>query len=919
MIPRIPQQRKFANNDSKPFNDLISYIEGEDEIELGTVPEAELVAHQNLQSSKFNDLLNYATNPTDKNTKADKCIAIRTHGVANLKAASSEMNAVALRNTRCKDPAYHFILSWPEHEKPASDAIFDAAENAIKALGLAEHQYVIAIHGNTDNMHCHVSVNRVHPITFKAQHIEFAVKSLHLAARQSEIKHGWTHDNGIYIVEVNGHGKKLIVLNPEHRKSKGIASTHTKDESSEDVLPSWHDPDSLESWLKTRVAKALKQALPELSGWYALHTWLSRYEIKLADTGGGGMRLHITSPESGEILDIPVSKGLRLLKRDQLEKAWGPFTRDPVVAPILSDLKHLTSAQLTKGITHVLSDDPGAIRPPTAILARNGGLGRPPEHVLRVEQYTEGNETKRTGGLHDVPVGSVDAQRQDRGMLLQDTVSGGLGDDQTGEDQDVRRPGAGETSSRREGRLKRDDSKREQRKQERADALSDLRDRFAKYRRFVQAGDTGHFLRVKELQGTKTRALKEIRAQSTAAKFAIPKGTGSDVRLISNIVINEKSLRSKLLAETVFQEKIASLKAIRTPPLSWRAWLYEQANLADQAALSALRGIVYQAQRDAKKTASSEIEQEDSKAHDYQEKQFRRVMSRLLEEEKKEAAIRSANASHMRAYEADALLASYVGIKWRVTGNGNVEFSKSSGDHLFTDRGNRLTFDRVRVTDQEIRLALAHAETKFGNKLTLTGDDLVFTKRMAKLADDMGITILNPDLQIVIKQHRDELVMKSVEAVIITEAVQNHALKEKPPQAQNEEINQAQGQIENIQQSAFYASVESASLQETQASNSRSTHDRLRDEVLSIDPRATFVIAEQSNENYPYIGLIAAITESKDGDAAGFAQHTGRGIYALHATAAPLDHSDGIVEVIYRNGQPVIKAMTQKDGQGRVD
>ena len=62
-----------------------------------------------------------------------------------------------------------------------------------------------------------------------------------------------------------------------------------------------------------------------------------------------------------------------------------------------------------------------------------------------------------------------------------------------------------------------------------------------------------------------------------------------------------------------------------------------------------------------------------------------------------------------------------------------------------------------RVTDEEIRLALAHAEQKFGGRITLTGDDPAFTERMARLADDMGITVLNPELQPIIAAHRDLL------------------------------------------------------------------------------------------------------------------------------------------------------------------
>src|ERR1035437_10203784 len=106
MIPHIPNQRQHAANARTPFDDLVDYIEENKGQDLQTAPELD---------PQFANLLDYATNPTDKLTNVDKCLAIRTHGVSDISTASVEMNAVSAKNTRCKDPAYHFILSWPEH------------------------------------------------------------------------------------------------------------------------------------------------------------------------------------------------------------------------------------------------------------------------------------------------------------------------------------------------------------------------------------------------------------------------------------------------------------------------------------------------------------------------------------------------------------------------------------------------------------------------------------------------------------------------------------------------------------------------------------------------------------------------------------------------------------------------------------
>lgn len=932
MIPHIPNQRNFKSKTKGAFDDLNAYIEGDLQQEVGRAQGPERVTRETV-TNNFDDIVNYATASTDKDTKAEKCIAIRTSGiVGGIETATVEMNTVARKNHRCKDPAYHIILSWPEHEQPAPELIFDAAEHALKALGLAEHQYVLAIHGNTDNMHCHISVNRVHPGTFKSRNIEWAVKTLHLAARQSEIKHGWTHDNGIYIVKTNGHGKKEIVLHPEFGKTldQAVPRVHRDLGSEEEVLPSWHDPQSLDSWLKTKVAKALKHALPDLESWVALHAWLSPYGITLSDNGGGGMRLHATSPETGEVLDLAASKGLRLLKRGDLEKRWGPFHNSVEVPCTVPDFSDLSPADIAQGVEDVI----------------NNALdnGRPPEHILRAQQRPQGVLSEGTSGLHELPSGGLDVSGQDGGMLLPGAVPNRVGNSTPREDSNLRRTrarevsggsqgfgagGKGDGGTRQEGlqgdgrrgeeerqgfaqksqrSLNRNDAQRAQRKEERAAAREDLRQRFAQYRRFVRAGDTEHFLRLKDLKDVRSATLELVRKYAKAAKSAMPRSLSMDIRLVANVEIDAESLRRKLQAEAQFQASSRSLKATRTAPLSWRAWLFEQANLGDQAALSALRGIVYQAQRDAKKSGAGEGEEEDLEAEseDARERQFSKVMARLLDEEQKEAAIRSARSYSARPYEADALLARYGGLQWRVTGNGNVQYSDVRGQHLFTDRGNRVTFDRVRVTDEEIQLALAHSKQKFGNKLTLTGTDVVFTQRMACLADDLGMVVLNPELRVVIAQHREDRLLEVSQAAVVRQA----------PARPQPMAPALQRPVAPVAAPDPTVRPDTIAVQPTEHLHfsvpEKTTQERLRDKVLAIDPRATFEVADPMEPSRTYLGPIAAALDAPDEC---FAQHTGRSVYALHAVSVPTNAGESMVEVNYRSGIPTVMVQVIK-GKG---
>lgn len=84
-----------------------------------------------------------------------------------LESWQAQMLATAARVTRCRDPIEHYVLSWQTGEKPTEQQFGRAVEIAVAELGLSECQAVWAVHGNTDNLHVHIAVNRVHPVTFK--------------------------------------------------------------------------------------------------------------------------------------------------------------------------------------------------------------------------------------------------------------------------------------------------------------------------------------------------------------------------------------------------------------------------------------------------------------------------------------------------------------------------------------------------------------------------------------------------------------------------------------------------------------------------------------------------------------------------------------------------------------------------------
>ncbi|WP_080398258.1 TraI/MobA(P) family conjugative relaxase [Burkholderia pseudomallei] len=118
-----------------------------------------------------------------------------------------EMIALAMDAPRSANPINHYILSWREGEYPTAAQVEQAVEILLAELGLAEHQALYALHQDTDNMHLHIAVNRVHPDTLKVikPNKGFDKEAGHRAIAKIEAIQGWASErNARYHVDATG-------------------------------------------------------------------------------------------------------------------------------------------------------------------------------------------------------------------------------------------------------------------------------------------------------------------------------------------------------------------------------------------------------------------------------------------------------------------------------------------------------------------------------------------------------------------------------------------------------------------------------------------------------------------------------------------------------------------------------------------
>uniref|UniRef100_UPI0001CC1C62 relaxase/mobilization nuclease domain-containing protein n=1 Tax=Pseudomonas amygdali TaxID=47877 RepID=UPI0001CC1C62 len=75
------------------------------------------------------------------------------------------------------------IQSWSEGEWPTDDQAFDAGNFALAAIGLEGHEYLSAVHRDTNNAHLHIMVNKVHPDTHRVPKMSYSKFTLGGAAK----------------------------------------------------------------------------------------------------------------------------------------------------------------------------------------------------------------------------------------------------------------------------------------------------------------------------------------------------------------------------------------------------------------------------------------------------------------------------------------------------------------------------------------------------------------------------------------------------------------------------------------------------------------------------------------------------------------------------------------------------------------
>lgn len=118
---------------------------------------------KSIRKSSFASLVEYIRDPQDKKERVGQ-IRISNCNSIETNWAVHEILATQALNQRAKgDKTYHLLISFAAEDNPSAKTLKEIEERAVATIGFSEHQRISTVHYDTDNLHVHVAINKIHP------------------------------------------------------------------------------------------------------------------------------------------------------------------------------------------------------------------------------------------------------------------------------------------------------------------------------------------------------------------------------------------------------------------------------------------------------------------------------------------------------------------------------------------------------------------------------------------------------------------------------------------------------------------------------------------------------------------------------------------------------------------------------------
>lgn len=177
-------------------------------------------------------------------------------------AATTLIEVTQAANTRSKtDKTYHLVFSFPPGEEPSLETLHKIEDELVAAIGYADHQRISAVHIDTDHLHVHVAINKVHPTGFQNIEPYYDKKKLMETCERLELEYGLQRTN---------HGLDGREPKAKVKERQAQAEAHSGIET-------------LTGLVTREVAPRLKEA----KSWKEAHSILAEHGLTIKPRGAG--------------------------------------------------------------------------------------------------------------------------------------------------------------------------------------------------------------------------------------------------------------------------------------------------------------------------------------------------------------------------------------------------------------------------------------------------------------------------------------------------------------------------------------------------------------------------------------------------------------------------------------------------------
>lgn len=248
---------------------------------------------RSVEKSNFAGLVRYITDPQSKDHRLGQ-VQVTNCEAGSVRDAITEVLATQQTNTRATgDKTFHLLVSFRAGEQPDADTLRQIEARICAGLGFAEHQRVSAVHNDTDNLHIHIAINKIHPTRHTMHEPYYSHRALADLCETLERDYGLERDN--------------------HEPRQRGAAARAGD------LEQHAGVESLVGWIKRECLDEIKGA----ASWAELHQVMHDNGLALRARGNG---LVI---EAGDGTIIKASTLARDLSKPALEKRLGTFEASP--------------------------------------------------------------------------------------------------------------------------------------------------------------------------------------------------------------------------------------------------------------------------------------------------------------------------------------------------------------------------------------------------------------------------------------------------------------------------------------------------------------------------------------------------------------------------------------------------------------